>query len=217
MIYVNGDGFAAACYAANQYAVANEDIIHFLKGEVPHPINLSVSFAKVLSNILHQPLRIEANYKSCQAKIFRETMTAIENSRMISHVVITWPNFYRGEVWQYDTDVQFEFGQKNNLITNRDVLKDIESYLRNFSIENAYKEFNRMLEELCEEMDRREIRYVMAMSNYQFDSKFGNWVVPTVEAWAKPLEFLNPNGYLTTKGHMELAKLMIPYLTNPIY
>ena len=114
MIYVNGDGFAAACYAANKYAVANEDIMHFLRGEIPHPVNLSVSFGKVLSNILHQPLRVEANIKSCQAKIFRQTMDAIENSRAIRYVVITWPDFFRGEVWQYDTDIQFNFGQKNH-------------------------------------------------------------------------------------------------------
>lgn len=213
MIYVHGDAFAAASYAVSPYTSAIEDPVHYLKGNVPHPKNLEVSFAKFLSNVFHQPLNLAAVNSICHAKIFRETIEAIENTHRIRYVVITWPDFFRGEVWENGKNIQFSFENRVNFLNT----PAIDTYIQNFSLHTAHSEFNRMLEELCILMDEREIQYTMLMSNSQVDAKFGKWTLNPISnnitKWAEPQGLLNSANCLTSKGHIELAKLLIQYLT----
>lgn len=220
MIYVNGDGIAAASYAACPYSCAGDDASYTLYGVSPHPKNLEASFAKFLSNVFHQQLTVNAHETSCHAKIFRQTMEAIENSHKIRYVVIAWPDFYRGEIWSHGNDVQFNFGQRSDFVGNIFHGEAVQQYIKNFTIQAAHAEFNRMLEDLCSFMDERKIQHAMVMSNNQVDAKSGNWVMDpktdNVMKWAQPLGLLNSSGYLNPKGHIELAKLIIPLLTNQL-
>ena len=60
ILYVNGDSHSAAGEASNNYCFANDDLQFQHLGRKPHPDNLKVSYAKLLSIDLDAKLDIDA-------------------------------------------------------------------------------------------------------------------------------------------------------------
>jgi hypothetical protein len=218
MILITGDGFAAASYAAVPFSSANEDPVQYLLGAIPHPKNQFVSFGKNLNNTLHCPFRIEANLKTCYTKIFRETKAALENYDMIKYVVIVWPDFYRGEVWVDNKNIQFTFAERRNFDPTSAVGQAITEFIQSFETQKVHNEFNQMVQELCSIFETKNIIHSMLLSEGQVDALCGNWLfdpkTTNIRSWANTLGYLNNFGYLTVQGHLELSKLLTINLTN---
>ena len=218
MIYVNGDGFAAASYANCAYSWAGQDPTYYVNGSQMHPKNVSVSFANLLSNALHQPLRLEAWQLKDNSSILEEAQVSL--GLRLNYVIITWPNFFRGKIVHEDKIYRFEFNKINTYDVSQEVKDLMRAYTATFNYDALMAEFLRNLRILCEDMEQRKIRYSMAMSDQVLPSPvdFGRWIfdpaVQTITSWAATKELLNGAGFLSNVGHKELSKLLIVHLTS---
>jgi len=218
MIYVGGDGFAAASYAQTNFSFSKQDKKFLLKGLLPHPANIKKSFATHLSNILHAPMYINAYEDNSFNKIIRDAQDAI-NYKQIKYLILTFPNFFRGEILHHGNYVQFDFNTKDSF--SQEIQPLIANYLAIYNIENEIKKFNSGIKELTKRLDQTKINYCFIMSNTNnmaIDSIHGNWLfdpkTQSIKSWSDSLSYTNDFGYMTPVGHLELAKLLIPYLTN---
>lgn len=212
MIYVTGDGFAAASYAATTFSWASQDPNHYILGKSIHPANRAVSFPVHLSKTLHCSFNNDAFQKNSHNKIFRDIHQALETP--IRYLVVTWPNFYRSEIEFEDNLYQFEFNQIGN-ISSGDLQQIMTKQMIQFNLDHALTNFNQQLKELVEVLDSKNISYVFVASDSKFDTGIGRWLFDqSIIDWASPKNYLNGAGYLNAAGHKELAKLLTLYLTN---
>lgn len=102
LLYVNGDSHAAAAEAVNPHCFAEDDPQYFYLGRVPHPDNLSVSWARRLADSLHAGLICQAESASSNTRILRTAREWIKNglpqypSKDVL-VVIQWSTWERQE------------------------------------------------------------------------------------------------------------------------
>lgn len=92
ILYVNGDTHAMAAEAANNYKVASEDPVLIYLGNLPHPANLSISWAKNLSLAIRAGLYCEATLDATVETIITSTRNWIDKSKdgdML--IIIQWP------------------------------------------------------------------------------------------------------------------------------
>ena len=80
ILYVNGDSHSAGAEAVNPHAFAEDDSKYFYMGRAPHPENLSVSWGKVLSNILKASFHCDAESASSNSRILRTTRNWLMNT-----------------------------------------------------------------------------------------------------------------------------------------
>lgn len=104
ILYVNGDSHAAAAEAVNQHAFAEDDPALFYMGRAPHPANLAVSWARLLSEKLKATLVCQAESASSNDRIIRTTRDWIARHEKDWHrtlVIISWSTWERQE-WLID-------------------------------------------------------------------------------------------------------------------
>ena len=220
MIYVNGDGFAAASYAVTPYSWANQDETYHLHGTLPHPKNLNVSFSNRLGLALHQPVRTEAYELALYERVF----TQIENVLKldVQYMVISWPSFFRSTVEVDGVTYTFRFLDIENYSYPANVKAAMRSKMGSIKTKESYQNFQEKCGELCDLLDKRKIKYSMMMGENKlpFDVTFGKWFLDpkeaTVQSWAEDNQFLNDFGFLSENGHKELGKLLIVHLTNQL-
>ena len=219
MIYVNGDGFAAASYANSTYSWASQDPDLFLNGQTVHPKNMDASFAKMLSNALHQPLRLEAWERNSQHKILRETRDFIEKNQ-VDWMVITWPGFFRDEMEHEGVSYQFDFNKIDLYDLDPSIKAAMRTKMQSFNLSAAQDRFRTELEDLCSILEARKIRYAMMMSDATLSIDTGHWAMDpsktSITKWAAESQNLNGSGFLSEAGQKELAKSLIIYLTSQL-
>jgi len=214
MIYVNGDGFAAASYANCSFSWSSQDENQRVRGNLIHPVNLTVSFGKILSLLLHQPYRNEAYEFNSYSKIFRDTYNIIEKEN-ITNVIIIWPTVYNGEVLIDGKYHQFIFNNIDDLADNEIIKNSMYDYMRSFETNNAYATFESNINELCRILDSKGIKHLMISNDKKLPTGNANWLLKeTIQNWANTENLLNPNGFLTVNGHKNLTKLIFQSLTN---
>jgi hypothetical protein len=214
VIYLNGDGFAAASYANSIFSWGSQDPSNALKGKLIHPANINSSFGKLLSLTMHQPLRIEAWQYNVHPKIFREVYTAIENN--ISYVIITWPNLFRDEVLVDNVHYSFAFSDIDKLEYPNNVKDAIFEQMKLFQTSNALNNFEQNINQLCTVLDSKRIKHLMIPSDSKLPTGNANWLWTdeTIVSWAAKNNYLNSFGFLNTQGHQSLFKLVLDRLTN---
>ena len=214
MIYLNGDGFAAASYANCEFSYASQDTNYALRGKLIHPNNINCSFGKLLSLALHQPLSIEAWQFNVADKIFREVYKASENK--LSYVIITWPNLLRDEVFLDGHYYTFAFKDIEQLGYDDDVQAAIFEKMKSADMTILKDQFEYNLIELCRYLDSKRIKHLMIPSDSKLPMGNANWLWEdqTIVSWASKNNYLNSFGFLNKIGHQNLFKLVLDRLTN---
>ena len=223
MIYVNGEGFSAASCSASNFEYAAQDPKYFLLSTLPHPKNFDASYAKILSNALHQSLRNDSYIGNSWRKIVREIFQMIEKNK-VNYIVISWPDFYRGEVI-YNNKVQpFYFNDVDNENTPSDLKKLIFNYFENFKMEEEQKDFIEAVSKLSKYLELNKIYHTFMMSNSTIAESIVTdtdvWLFNpsnnTIKQWAIDNNLLNELQFLTEQGHKELGKIVLTHLTNQL-
>ena len=219
MILAAGDGFASASYCACPYSWSSQDTNLVLKGTTPHPKNLDASFAAILSQVLHQPLRLDAWESNTHASIFSTIENAIAQHN-INYLVVTWPSFFRGQI-ETDNGIKcFNFNNFGNNITEQERVL-IQKYVSNFNLNTAQKDFIQKISILSEVLDQKNIHYAFAMSDAILPNMpNGRWILDptreTITSWASTKELLNGAAFLNERGQKEFGRLLISYLTDQL-
>jgi hypothetical protein len=220
MIYVTGDGFAAASYATCQFSWAGQDETYHLQGTLPHPKNLNVSFTNRLGTALHQPTRLDAWELSSYDRVF----TQIENVLDLNpkYMVISWPSFFRSTVEVDGTIYPFGFLDIEKYDNPDNIKAAMRAKMGSIKTKESYQNFQEKCSNLCNLLESENICYSMIMGENKlpFDITFGRWLwdpkETTVKIWAEDNQFLNDFGFLSEIGHKELGKLLIVHLTNQL-
>lgn len=219
MIYVNGDGFAAASYSATDYSWASQDPTYVLKGFNLHPNNHDVSFARQLSSILHDDLRNDASEQNNWRKVIRDINDFISN-KDIDYLVISWPNFFKGEIEFHDRIVSFDFAQSDNKNLNLELRNAMHEHFKTFNLKTEQENFILECNKLSDMLNEKKIKHSFIMGNVIINVpnlKIDNWLFDpynqNIKLWAED-KFLNKFNFITPQGHIELAKLLISHLTN---
>ena len=112
MLYINGDGHAAAAQAVNPHTFAQDDPSLFYMGRAPHPENLSASWGKLLSVTLRSAFRCDAEGNSNNDRIITSTQKWLADAGR-GHsdllLVIQWnPRESRAHnvIWQFHQELQ---------------------------------------------------------------------------------------------------------------
>jgi hypothetical protein len=201
------------------YSWASQDPDHYLSGRLVHPSNIETSFAKILSDMLHHPLKLEAWERNCHSKIIRETHHALD-TLPIKWAVITWPNFFRSEIEHDGTSYQFEFNKIDFYDVSDDVKALMKSHIRAFHMDTVKSQFIEELKNLCDRFNSMGVKYSMIMSDSNIYPIMAEWLLDPANqhlvGWASQKEMINGAGYLTVNGHRELAKSLIVHLTNQL-
>jgi hypothetical protein len=100
ILYVNGDSHSAAGEAVNNFCFANDESPYQHLGRRPHPDNLKVSYAKLLSTNLAARLDIDAESASSNDRIIRTTQQYLKYQTP-DLIVIGWSTWEREE-WLFD-------------------------------------------------------------------------------------------------------------------
>jgi hypothetical protein len=219
MIYVNGDGFAAASYSASNYSWASQDPAYKVKGYSLHPNNHDVSFAKHLNLIFHEDLRNDASEQNNWRKIIRDTLEVIETND-VNYLVITWPNFFKGEITFNDRLISFNFKESDNVDLPIELRNAMHEYFKTFDLKNEQIDFINEVNKLTDRLNERKIKHSFIMGNVLLTNpnlKKDKWMfdpyTQNIKEWARN-KFLNNFEYITANGHAELAKLITSHLTN---
>lgn len=224
MIYVNGEGFSAASYSAAPFAYAAQDPIYQLKGKSIHPRNFDASYSKFLSNALHQSLRNDAYINSDWRKILRETYQIL-GTNDVRYLVITWPNFYRGEVLYNNSLTPFVFDDAENTSLPNELRNLIFEFFSKFDLFDEETEFCNATQQLTKDLESKNIchAYMMADKNMHHNIFSDNnyWLFNpnnnTLNQWAVDNNLIsNTNNFLSVQGHKELGKILMTHLTNQL-
>jgi hypothetical protein len=218
MIYVTGDGFAAASYAACNYSWAGQDETYHLHGTLPHPNNLNVSFANRLGLALHQPVRTEAYELALYDRVFNQIENVLKLD--VQYMVISWPSFFRYAVEVDGTLYTFKSLEieKSNYPAN--IKQAMRAKMGSTQLKETQQNFLEKCNELCNLLDHKKIHYSMMMGENKLPVTFGRWLwdpkETTIKSWAEDNQFLNNFGFLSEIGHKELGKLLIVHLTKQL-
>lgn len=215
MIYINGDGFAAASYAASNFSWSSEDGNHALRGRLIHPKNVSVSFGNIISLILHQPHKIEAWQFNVHSKIFREIYRAIDCNNL-SYVIITWPSLYKDEICVDNVYYPFSFNAIDKLNYSKQIKDAMFERMTQFQMSEVQTKFENDINQLCEILKSKDIKHLMIPSELKLPTGNANWLWTdeTIVSWATKNKLLNSNGFLNKEGHQNLVKIIFDNLTN---
>ena len=220
MIYVTGDGFAAASYAACPYSWASQDETYHLHGTLPHIKNLNVSFANRLGLALHQPVRTEAYELALYDRVFSQIENVLKLN--VQYMVISWPSFFRSIVEVDGTTYPFRFLDIEKYTHPNNIKAAMRAKMGSIKTKESYQSFQEKCSDLCSLLDSKKIHYSMMMGENKlpFDITFGRWLwdpeETTVKSWAEDNQFLNDFGFLSDIGHKELGKLLIVHLTKQL-
>jgi hypothetical protein len=219
MIYVTGDGFAAASYAASNFSWAGQDETYHLHGTLPHPKNLNVSFANKLSLALHNPIRLEAYELSMYDRVFAQIENVLELNP--KYMVISWPSFFRYVVEVDGTSYSFKSLEieKSNYPDN--IKAAMRAKMGSTKLKETQENFLEKCNKLCNLLETKKVHYSMMMGENKLPFEInGRWLwdpkETTVKSWAEDNQLLNQNGFLSENGHKELGKLLIVHLTNQL-
>jgi len=219
MIYVNGDGFAAASYSATEYSWASQDPMYILKGYNLHPNNHDVSFAKQLSSIFHDHLQNNASEQNNWRKIIRDTTQAINNND-INYLVVSWPNFFKGEIEFNDRTISFNFNQSDNEQLSFELRNAMHEHFKTFNLKKEEENFIIEINKFSDLLNEKKIKHAFMMGNIVItipNLNTNNWILnpyhTNIKKWAEN-KFLNKFDYITSQGHIELAKIITSHLTN---
>jgi hypothetical protein len=135
ILYVNGDSHAAAAEAATPHAFAEDDSQLFYLGRTPHPDNISVSWAKLLSSTLKVSFHLGAESASSNTRILRTTREWISNNKFIDDtlIIIQWSTWEREE-WPHN-GTYYQVGSSGI----DDVPQELQEKYRNFVIGTDWK------------------------------------------------------------------------------
>ena len=103
IIYVNGDSHTAAAEAVNQHAFAEDDSQFFYLGRAPHPVNLAVSWGRVLADTVKATFKCDAESASSNTRILRTARIWADRhrDRQDHLMLIQWSTWEREE-WIID-------------------------------------------------------------------------------------------------------------------
>ena len=218
MIYVTGDGFAAASYAACPYSWASQDETYHLHGTLPHIENLNVSFANRLGLALHQPVRTEAYELALYDRVFSQIENVLKLN--VQYMVISWPSFFRYEVEVDGNTYSFMSIEIEKLNYPANIKQAMRTKMGSIKLKETQQNFLEKCNELCNLLDSKKIHYSMMMGENKLPVTFGRWLwdpkETTVKSWAEDNQFLNDFGFLSNIGHKELGKLLIVHLTKQL-
>ena len=223
MIYVNGEGLSAASYSAAPFAYSAQDPIYQLRGNTIHPKNFDISYSKFLSDALHQSLRNDAYINNNWRKIINETYQILE-SNDIKYLVITWPNFYRGELLYNNKITSFIFEDAENT-TLLDFKKLIYEFFLTFDLFEEEIAFCNAIKQLTKYLKSKNIchSFMMADKSMHHDIFIDDehWLLNpnnnNLSKWAVDNKLVgDTNNFLSVQGHKELGKILITHLTNQL-
>lgn len=124
ILYVNGDGHAAAANAVVNVVVAEEDIDLWWMGGAPHPENLDVSFGKYISKVLKARLVVEAKPKQTNQDIINSTNNFIK-ANPVKEEIIVIIGFPENNFEQLS-----EFGKQLKTQSIKHILYPVEDYIK---------------------------------------------------------------------------------------
>jgi hypothetical protein len=113
IVYIGGDGHAAAAQAASRYVKANDDPALFYLGAAPHPANLAVSWAQRWVTAVRAGLHIEAQAEIDNLEILRRARLWLEtHAQHRPMVIVGWTDFdcdwadHQQQIWQFHCYLQ---------------------------------------------------------------------------------------------------------------
>lgn len=108
ILYANGSELTAAAFLATDFAYADDDFMHSIKGMKPHPSNLNYSWSMHLSKQMKLALHTDAESFCSNDRILRTTNMFLERIKNINNsyyvLAIGW-TAWRREEW-YDEELK---------------------------------------------------------------------------------------------------------------
>lgn len=223
ILYVNGDSHSAAGEATNNCCFANDDLQFQHLGRKPHPDNLKVSYANLLSIDLDARLDIDAESASSNDRIIRSTQTYLKHQTP-DLIIIGWSTWEREE-WLFDDN----HWQVNAGGIGKDWPVPLQKRYTNWisSIDHQQKEYesHEKIWQLHKELI--DIPHLFFNSYLRFNLidqyNWGdNYISPYNESFTYYYWLAN-NGYLTVNSnsyhygalaHQAWANFLFPYLTK---
>lgn len=228
ILYVNGDSHTAAAEAVNVHAFAEDDSTYFYMGRAPHPVNLQVSWGKLLSLSLQAGFKCDAESASSNARIIRTTREYLSNCPKNEDllVIIQWSTWEREE-WEHNG----QYYQVNASGIDH-VPAELQEKYRNYIIgidwQAKTEEAHKQIWQFHKELEDRGINHIFFNGNTDFskikDQK--DWGVSYIDPYnpkstfsakleAGGIETVAPNSYHFGKdGHSFFNRFMLQYIIN---
>jgi hypothetical protein len=239
ILYVNGDSHSAAGEAVNPSCFAEDDHKYRHLGRRPHPINLEVSYGKLLSDCLSAKLVCEAESASSNDRIIRTTLNYLKTN-CPDLVVIGWSTWEREEWLFKETYYQVsagghdrvpmelkekyqrwvidqnEYTRELKMVQTHHKIYQLHQTLLDQNIKhlffNTYSDFSAIKDGRLKPENRDEVCFEWGdyyISPYEHNMSFYFWLQQ------QGIKTVNPNSYhYGPDGHKKWAEFLLPYLTR---
>jgi len=231
ILYVNGDSHAAAAEAVNPHAFAEDDTRYFYMGRAPHPENLSVSWARRLSDVLKATLMCQAESASSNARIMRTTREWIDTypselDRTL--MIIQWSTWEREE-WLID-GVYYQINASGTDTVPEDHADAYKEYVTKINWPLATSRAHESIWQFHQELKEKGIKHIFFNGNNHFGNIpaserkiWGNNYIDPYDAKMTYHQRLSDQGYTTVSpnswhfgetAHAAWAKSMLQYIVK---
>jgi hypothetical protein len=168
ILYVNGDSHTAAAEAVNPFAFAEDDPALTQLGRVPHPANLAVSWARLLSLSLKAGFHCAAESASSNARILRTSRDWLKQQRGIDDVlmIIQWSTWEREE-WFYD-NTYYQVGASGTDGVPKEATERYRDYIVGINWAEKTQQAHDAIWQFHQELDAQGIRHIFFNGNNDF-------------------------------------------------
>lgn len=168
ILYVNGDSHTAAAEAVNPFAFAEDDPALTQLGRVPHPANLAVSWARLLSLSLKTGFHCAAESASSNARILRTSRDWLNQQRGIDDVlmIIQWSTWEREE-WFYD-NTYYQVGASGTDGVPKEATERYRDYIVGINWAEKTQQAHDAIWQFHQELDAQGIRHIFFNGNNDF-------------------------------------------------
>lgn len=168
ILYVNGDSHTAAAEAVNPYAFAEDDASLQYLGRIPHPANLAVSWAKLLSQTLKTTLRCDAESASSNARILRTTRQWLNTLTSYNEllIIIQWSTWEREE-WLHD-EIWYQIGASGTDHVPAELQDRYRHYVANIDWQQKTEQAHDEIWQFHNELKQKNISHLFFNGNNDF-------------------------------------------------
>lgn len=228
ILYVNGDSHTAAAEAVNPHAWAMDDSELFYLGRAPHPVNLAVSWGKLLSQPLRASFHCDAEAGGSNARILRTTKAWLDKTPINQDllVIIQWSTWEREE-WLIDG----EYYQVNASGIDEVPAGHQQAYkefIANLDWRQKTEQAHKDIWEFHQELSDKNIKHIFFNGNNDFSSisKQKSWHTNYVAPYdpkstfdsiirAKGIQTVAPDSWhFGRDGHSVFYRFMLQYIID---
>ena len=229
ILYANGCSNTAAAEAVNPHAWAMDDGELFYMGRAPHPDNLAVSWANLLSNSLKAGFHCEAEAGSSNTRILRTTRNWLDtkyNGRDELLLIVQWSTWEREE-WVID-DVYYQVNASGIDEVPASHQRAYKEYIANLNWNQKTEQAHNEIWDFHQELKKAEIKHIFFNGNNDFSKVHKhrtwnrNYISPydpdcTFDALirAQGIQTVAPDSWHFGKdGHSFFHRFMLQYIID---